>query len=115
MAGILHAETKVISEDRAEKALRYLAETDLPCAEAKADMERAEFKAKAVKQQTFLHSSGTVAERQATAEASEEHSAAQNDYFASIKVYSHMANKRETERIVLDCWRSIQANRRAGQ
>ncbi len=105
----------MISDDRAEKALRYLAETDLPCAEAKADMERAEFRAKAIKQQTFLHSTGTVAERQAIAEASDEHRDALSGYFDSIKVYSQMANKRETERIVLDCWRSIQANRRAGQ
>ena len=105
----------MITEDRAEKSLRYLAETDEPCAAAKANMERAEFKAKAIRQATFMHMSGTVAERQALSDVGEDYAEAMTFYFDAIKEYSHMANKRETERIVLDCWRSIQANRRAGQ
>ena len=39
----------MITEDRLTKALRYLAETDEPCATAKADMERAKFRAEAVR------------------------------------------------------------------
>jgi len=31
-----------------------------------------------------------------------------------MKTYSAIANKRETERIVLDTWRTVQANRRSG-
>jgi hypothetical protein len=31
-----------------------------------------------------------------------------------VALYSKMANKRETERIVLDTWRTISANRRMG-
>jgi len=33
----------MISDERAEKALRYLVDTDEPCALAKAEMERAEY------------------------------------------------------------------------
>lgn len=106
----------MISDDRAEKALRYLAETDEPCAAAKADMERMEFKAKAAESAIFLHVDGKNAdERKSKAKTDGTVLSAMNEYFAAIKSYSHMANKRETERIVLDCWRSIQANRRAGQ
>lgn len=104
----------MISDERAHKALVFLAETDEPCASAKAEMERAEFKAKATKQTVFLHEDGTVAERTAKAETSAEVANAMQVYFAAVAAYSHIANKRDTERVVLDAWRTIQSNRRAG-
>lgn len=103
----------MISDDRAEKALRYLAETDLPCAEAKANAERMEFKAKAIRHALFLHSTGTVAERQAKAETDDAYEDAMGEYLKAMSEYSHMMNKRSTEMIVIDVWRSINASRRA--
>lgn len=105
----------MISEERVEKALRYLAESDLPAAEAKADMERTEAKCKTVKQTVFLHSEGTVAERTAIADTHQDTLAAQAEYFEAISVYQHFANKRETERILIDLYRTICANQRKGQ
>lgn len=104
----------MISDERAEKALRYLAATDESCAAAKAHQERMEYKAKAVRQQVFLIEEGTVAERQAKAEVDHDHQNALEQYFDAMKTYSAIANKRETERIVLDTWRTISANRRSG-
>ena len=104
----------MISDERAEKALRYLAATDESCGAAKAHMERMEYKAKAVRQQVFLIEEGTVAERQAKAEVDHDHQSTLEKYFDAIKTYSATANKRETERIVLDTWRTISANRRSG-
>jgi hypothetical protein len=57
----------MIDEARLHRALTYLATTDEPCAEARADMERMEFKAKAVKDALFRRLSGSVADRQAEA------------------------------------------------
>lgn len=105
----------MISESRVEAGLRYLAESDLPAAEAKADMERFEAKCKTVKQTVFLHSEGTVAERTAIADTHKSVIDAQNAYFDSIAVYFHFANKRETERILIDLYRTICANRRKGE
>lgn len=104
----------MISDERAEKALRYLASTDESCAAAKAHQERMEYKAKAIRQQVFLVEEGTVAERQAKAEVDHDHQRALEEYFDAMKNYSAIANKRETERIVLDTWRTISANRRSG-
>ena len=104
----------MISDERAEKALRYLASTDESCAAAKAHQERMQCKTKAVRQQVFLIEEGTVAERQAKAEIDHDHQRALEEYFDAIKNYSAIANKRETERIVLDTWRTISANRRSG-
>ena len=104
----------MISEERVEKALRYLAESDLSAAEAKADMERAEAKCKSVKQTVFLHAEGTVAERTAIADTDKNTLEAQEAYFEAVAVYSHFANKRETEHILIDLFRTLAANRRKG-
>jgi hypothetical protein len=104
----------MISDDRAEKALRYLAETDEACAAAKAEMERADYRAKVMRQTVFLHETGTVAERNAKAETHPSVMEASEVYFAAIKAYGAIANKRSTEAIVMDTWRTISANRRKG-
>jgi hypothetical protein len=104
----------MISEERAEKALRYLVDTDEPCALAKAEMERAEYGWKATREAVFTHAEGTVAERQAIAATHHATREAHERYCAAVALYSKMANKRETERIVLDTWRTISANRRMG-
>jgi len=104
----------MISDERAERALRYLASTDESCGAAKAHQERMEYKAKAVRQQVFLLGTGTVAERTASAEIDLDHQNALEQYFDAMKTYNAINNKRETERILLDTWRTVQANRRSG-
>jgi|SRR5688572_1661313 len=104
----------MISDERAEKALTYLAETDLKAAELKADVERCEYKLKAMKAAVFKHSSGTVAERQAEAETDSRVEFEWKDHVEAIKAYSAVHNKRQTEALVIEVWRSVQANRRHG-
>ena len=104
----------MISDDRAEKALRYLVDTDESCALLKAEVERAEFGYKRTREAVFTHSSGTVAERQAGAMTHADTLAAHERLVAAIAEHAKIANKRDTERIVMDTWRTIQANRRQG-
>jgi len=94
----------MISEERAEKALRFLVETDEPCAMAKGEVERTEFAYKRTRE----------AERQAAAAQHKTTLAAHDEYVKALQTYSHMANKRDTERIVLDVYRTISANKRMG-
>ena len=61
----------MITDERAERALRYLVQTDEEAARAKADLVAAEEKRKTVRAIEFLRNSGTVAEREALAMASE--------------------------------------------
>jgi hypothetical protein len=105
---------KSITDERAELAFQYLVDTDEICAAAKANMERFEWRLKSTKASVLLHEQGTVAERQAKAETHEQTGIAAEGYFAAIREYSAIANKRETERIAMDTWRTIQANRRHG-
>jgi hypothetical protein len=104
----------MIDEARLAKALTYLATTDEPCAELRTDMERAEFKAKAIKDVVFRHLSGSVADRQAEAGTAEEYTEAMDAYFDTMQKYEAMRNKRTTETIVVETWRSLNASRRQG-
>lgn len=104
----------MISDERAEEAMHYLSQTDAECAGLKADVERAEWAAKAKKQSIFKLSEGTVADRTATADTHPEVESAMERYFKKLAEYGQMANKRATEVIVLDTWRTICANRRRG-
>jgi hypothetical protein len=103
-----------ITQDRMEDALAHLSETDGPCAELRSNMERAEYKAKAIRDAIFLREEGTVAERSAKAGASTDYEKAMNLYFDYLRLYEAMRNKRQTEGIVIDTWRSLNANRRQG-
>jgi hypothetical protein len=104
----------MITEERCEKALRYLASTDEEAAELKADVDRSEFKAKVMKAAVFLHQEGTVAEREAKAMTAESVTAAYTRHFKAIRDYQAVANKRALQVLVVECWRTLQANRRVG-
>jgi len=104
----------VINEARLEKALSYLAQTDEPCAELKADVDRSEYKAKSLKAACFLHLEGGVAEREAKALQEQSVMDAYMLHFKAIRDYQAMFNKRSLEVLVCEIWRSLQANRRAG-
>jgi hypothetical protein len=105
----------MIDESRLAKALTYLATTDEPCAQLRTDMERAEFKAKAIKDVMFRHIEGrSVADRQAEAGTAEEYTEAMDAYFDTMQKYEAMRNKRTTETIVVETWRSLNASRRQG-
>lgn len=104
-----------VTQERMENALAYLADTDEQCAALRADMERAEFRAKRKKAAVFQISAGSVAERNAIAETHEETGEAYEQYFKAMHEYHAMSNRRATETIVVDTWRSLNANRRQGQ
>ena len=103
-----------VTQQRMEEALEYLSSTDESCAALRADMERAEFRAKRTEQAIFKISDGTVAERTATARTSPDTEAANEKYFQAMQDYWSIANRRSTEAIVIETWRSLNANRRQG-
>jgi hypothetical protein len=105
----------MISTERMEAALRYLAETDEQFAELKTAVERNKMKAKAVYSAIYLRSDGTVDERKSKAEKGEDHQAAMQAYFTALKEMEHIRNKRGTESILIDVWRSLNSSRNKGQ
>lgn len=104
----------LISDERLESALKKLARTDELSAELHMKMERAEFRAKAIKDAVFMRSEGTVAEKQAIAGTSQDYSAAMDEYFAALQAYDTIKNERAREVLVCDIWRSLNSTRNKG-
>ena len=104
----------LISDERCEKAMLYLSDTDEEAAVAKAKAKALEQYGKTVKAFGFLDASGTVAEREAQALTSDQYEAYLKKYEQAVMESERFANKRATEAGVREVWRSLQANRRQG-
>ncbi len=102
----------MISQDRMEKALRYLAETDESVSEAEGELLRAEYLSKLVEDRLFLSSVGTVAERQAKAGSSHELAEARESYVQALVTLKKLKAKRVTEEQIIQVWRSQEASSR---
>jgi|SRR4051812_45569480 hypothetical protein len=105
----------MISDERREKAMRYLAETDLECAELEGEQVRREYLLDMIKDRVFLVADGNNREREATANTSGEVQRAHEEYVQALVRFKHVKAKRQTETMICDQWRSENANRRQGQ
>lgn len=104
----------LINDARLEKALTKLAESDALVAELHADVERAEYRAKAVRDAIFLRSEGSVAERNAISGTHPEYAAAMEKYFDALRVHESLRNERSREVIIVDVFRSLNSARTKG-
>jgi len=103
-----------LSDEKAEAALEYLVSTDETAAEAKAAVARAEYKLKRMEATVYAITTGTVGERKAAIDTNEWVLAAQDEHIEAITAFNTIANKRTTQALVIEVWRSVQANRRKG-
>lgn len=105
----------MISEERMEKALKFLASTDEETAEAKTQVARCEFLAKRVRARKFLESEGSSVEaRKAVAETSPEVEEADENLVMAILAFEKLRSKRMTEELIVETWRTCEASRRMG-
>ena len=104
----------MIKEDRLQKALTYLAETDEPAARAKAYMVGLDKQEKTVLGMELLKVTGTNPERDGKARNSDSYKQWQEMYQNAVMDYELYRNKRATEELIIEVWRSENANRRRG-
>lgn len=104
----------IVSDEIMEAALKRLATTDDLSAELHVKAERAEFKAKAIKDAVFLRTEGSVAERQAIAGSSGDYATAMEEYFGALQAHEALRNERNRKIIVIECWRSLNSARTKG-
>lgn len=104
-----------VTDDRCDKALKYLISTDEGAAIAKSYMLGVEKQEKTILAVAMLESQEkTAGLREAEARASDEYQVWQKSYENAVLDYEHLRNKRNSESLVIECWRSINANRRKG-
>lgn len=104
----------LINEARVQEAIDYLTGTDFSCADAKVGAERWKYIAKRNRAISILASTDKVTAqvKDAKAENSPEVIDAENQYFAQLESYEQMSAKRKTEQLVIEVWRTEQANLR---
>lgn len=105
----------MITEERLTLALQYLATTDRDLADLRAEVLRSEYLVKTQRHFAFLAADGNNEERKASAETSGKVIEAQERHVSAVGNYEKLRAKRETESLIIDVWRSENANRRQGQ
>lgn len=105
---------KAISDDRLESALAYLASTDKEVADLKANVARSDYLAKVRESFAFKAADGNNEERKHEARTADDVQAAWEKHFVAIADHEKLRAKRETEILVIETWRSLNANRRQG-
>ena len=103
----------LVNEDMIAAAFDWLHDNSKPAAAAKAARIRAEYKTKQVKARVFLESEGTVAEREATALASDRYDEAVDAEIQAVENDEFHRNQRSKAEAIIESWRSEQANLRA--
>jgi len=104
----------MISLQRMEKALTYLAETDERAAKAKALSDGMTEQRKTIKAMVYLQATGTNGEREQKAYASQSYKDHLEKMESTSIDWEILKNKRKTEELIVDAWRSLNANRRQG-
>ena len=105
----------IISDARLQKALTFLAETDEECGLRRGRMEGASLYLKTMKSAAMLDSKmKTQGDREADAYQNNDYLAAVERYQNAVADYESMRCKRATETLVVEVWRSQNANRRQG-
>ncbi len=103
----------MISKERLEKSLRYIAETDEDLADAKAEVERATWLCKQTRAIVYEMVDGkSIEDRKQAVERSEKVEEAELRRIKAIGVLEHLRAKRASEEIIIQVWRSIEASRR---
>lgn len=106
----------MISEERLSKALTYLAETDEKAAKAKGYMLGLDRQTKTIEGILFVQMPNdmTVAEKNSRVQASNQLKEHNEKYVNAVVDFETVKNKRETENLVIEVWRSLNASRRKG-
>jgi hypothetical protein len=105
----------MISDDKLEAALRYLAETDREAAGARAQRLRAEFARERLRAKLTLESAmSSDTKRRAWAECQPDYAEACEAEATAVEDDEFLRNKRNTANVIVEAWRSENANRRAG-
>jgi len=103
----------MINEQRVQDAIDYLVKTDFECADAKVNAERFKYLGKRRRAIVVLSlKDGTAQVKEATAETASEVIEADDEYFKCLQTYEQMSAKRKTEQLVIEVWRTEQANLR---
>ena len=104
----------MITDEKLQKALTYLAETDEPCAKAKSFLAGTEKQEKTIIAIEFANGERGVEEKKQAAHRSPAYELWRRAYQNAVYDFEIMRNKRQTAELIVEVWRTVQANQRRG-
>ena len=102
----------ITDDDRAEAAHNALTDSDEKYGTLSAYVKMAPHMTKLIKAKAFLNTSGTVAERESMAYASEDYKKFTDNLRDAMVEYEVLHARRESWQREVDIWRTVSANRR---
>jgi hypothetical protein len=106
--------TVIVSDGRCQKALDYLIHSDEDCAKLKTAVAEKEYMLDLAKKRVFLSAEGNIEERKAIAEVSNDVQEAVLAHLKALVAFEQVKARRTTAALLVDTWRSVNANRRTG-
>lgn len=106
-----------ITEDKGERALDFLAQTDAEYADWRVTMLRTEYLAEVAENLIYktLRSTGdSVEDCKRAARASPEFQEKFDEHLKAVREYEFLRARRRRAELTFEAWRSINANRRQG-
>lgn len=98
-----------------ERALRWMATTDTEFADWRVASLRTEYLAEVAEALVYGSiTEGSVEDRKKAAKASAEVKKAMEDHFAAVRGYEVLRAQRKSAELLIETWRSVNANRRVG-
>lgn len=104
----------MISLKRRDKSLKFLHETDEQAAKAKSYLAGLEDQKKTILAIEFQRADGSQGEKLKIAESSQAYKDHLKKLEYAVYDYEVLRNRRSTEALIVECWRSENANRRVG-
>lgn len=106
----------IVSDERLDRAMQFLATTDLECASRKSMVLRTEFMAKHTEALVYkaLGNEGSVEDRKQAMRLDDRVVKAWDEHFNAVRDFESLKAQRERNVLVVDLWRSTNANRRMG-
>ena len=106
----------MVTEERLDKAMMFLATTDLDCAARKSMVLRTEFMAKHTEALVYkaLGNEGSVEDRKQAVRLDERVVKAWDEHFNAVRDFESLKAQRERQILVVELFRTYSANRRQG-
>jgi hypothetical protein len=103
----------IVSDEKAEEAINFLAETDWGLAQAKYTMEAMARKQDLIEKEVFLHEEGNIEQRKAAARTHETTKEANREYLRAMREYEKLKNQRDTAQTTIWVWKTAKNSERA--
>lgn len=104
----------LISQQRLEKALSLLAETDAEYAQWKGAVLRNEHMAKVAESLAYKSLDGTVEDKKRAVLLVPEVAKAHEEAFKAVVAYEALKARRQREVLIIELWRTMESSRRQG-